>query len=133
MRACTRLISSPTACTHTVTSQKLKGQCHEIFFFWFFFMNQFHPCPRVFHSDHSIRNGPNGIIRGLGETAPGSSAGPPPAYGDVTILNIFGIRGICKCCVADRSAHPVRFFMCFYHCWGSVTLWCGSGSADPYL
>jgi hypothetical protein len=29
----------------------LKGQCHEIFFFWFFFINQFPPSPRVFHLD----------------------------------------------------------------------------------
>ena len=29
----------------------LKGQCHEIFCFWFFFMNQFPPSPRVFHID----------------------------------------------------------------------------------
>ncbi len=27
----------------------LKGQCHEICCFWFFFMNQFPPSPRVFH------------------------------------------------------------------------------------
>ncbi len=27
----------------------LKGQCHEIFCFWFFFMNQFPPSPRVSH------------------------------------------------------------------------------------
>jgi hypothetical protein len=25
----------------------LKGQCHEIFCYWFFFMNQFPPSPRV--------------------------------------------------------------------------------------
>ncbi len=30
----------------------LKKQCHEIFCFWFFFMNQFPPSPRVFHKDH---------------------------------------------------------------------------------
>jgi hypothetical protein len=29
----------------------LKGQCHEIFCFWFFFMNQFPPSSRVFHLD----------------------------------------------------------------------------------
>ncbi len=29
----------------------LKGQCHEIFCFWFFFMNQFPPSPRVFRLD----------------------------------------------------------------------------------
>jgi hypothetical protein len=30
----------------------LKGQCHEIFCFWFLFMNQFPPSSRVFHLDH---------------------------------------------------------------------------------
>ncbi len=29
----------------------LKGQCHEIFCFWFFFINQFPPSPRVSHLD----------------------------------------------------------------------------------
>jgi hypothetical protein len=29
----------------------LKGQCHEFFCFWFFFINQFPPSPRVSHLD----------------------------------------------------------------------------------
>ncbi len=36
----------PTVC---IQSNTLKGQCHEIFDFWFFFMNQFPPIPWVYH------------------------------------------------------------------------------------
>jgi hypothetical protein len=47
----TLLGHSPTAAVLGQPSSfwPLKGQCHEMFCFWLFFMNQFPPSPRVFH------------------------------------------------------------------------------------
>ncbi len=51
-----------------------KGQCHEIFCFWFFSWISFPPAPeysiRTVSNFRKIWNVPNGIIRGLGETDP---------------------------------------------------------------
>ncbi len=38
------------------------------------------------------------------------------------------------CCPAPTPPTcPTRPFSCYKQCWRSVTFWCGSGSADPYL
>ncbi len=83
-------------------SPRLTGQCHEIFHFWFFSSISFPPAPeypirtvskffensrrysqlifpRIFEK---IRNGPSGILRGLGET---DSCKKPEAKNLVTL------------------------------------------------
>jgi hypothetical protein len=34
---------------------------------------------------------------------------------------------------SDANLRPLVYYRPSRQCWGSVTFWCGSGSADPYL